>query len=287
MPFQERRLSTLPTRTPDVEIIFHGQLLMQSDGTGCEIAVNPLALNHVLSIEARTRVPGQPDVIHMRHWGPLHFRQPEGMTIQINPQSDTRAAWKCVGETSPNHQTGVGAPPDDFRWILNLEGALFHNTNVVCPLFNNRQHVIRLLDGEYFFRTGLRAPAGLRFVRKLAGQNPADFRRIGAIARVSAFLNPTQTLVLTWHDGTQEQVLPLDKPPQNGVHEVYIENTPLFIDPAVAIGHDELAEYYKVLDVPPAQRFTFTTIRETIGAFDRGTPTIPCQVIRLDEPPND
>ena len=288
MAFQERRLSTIPSRTPDVEIIFHGQLLMQSpDGRICDVAVNPLALNHVLSIEARTRVPGQPDVVHMRHWGPLNFRSPEGMTIEMTPPSDTLAAWRCVGDTPPNAQTGGGAPPEDFRWVLNLEGTHFHNSDVVCPLFqNNRQHVIRLQNGEYFCRTGIRSPAGLRFVRKLLGQNPNDFRRIGAVGRVSVFLNPTQTLSLTWHDGVQERVLPLEKPPQNGFHEIYIENTPLYLDPTLALAQDELAEYYKVLNVPPEARFTFLPVREAIAAFDKGTPTIPCQIVRLDDPPN-
>ncbi len=287
MAFQNRLLSTLPTRTPDVEIIFHGQLLMRSDGTSCEVAINPLALNHQLTIEARTRVANQPDVIEMRHLGLLNFRNPEGMTIEVRPTEGTvPLAWNCISETAPDTNSGLTtalSSEQDFRWILNLEGNLFHNSTLSCPLFQNRQHVIRLQHGEYFFRTGVRAPAGLKYTRRPPPQNPPEFRRIGAIARASVFLNPSESIVIAWNDGTGERELPLGSVP-NGFHEIYVEHTPLFLDPNVAIGHDELAEYYKVLDVPQASRFTFTTVRENPSPFDKGTPTIPCQIVRLDEP---
>src|SRR5215204_3898802 len=97
MPFKTRPLTDIPTRPPDVEIIFHGQLLLRSeDGVSCEVGINPIAANHVLTVEARTKTAGQPDVIHMRHVGPLHFRLP-GMTIEVTEPADFPAAWKCVG----------------------------------------------------------------------------------------------------------------------------------------------------------------------------------------------
>lgn len=285
MAFQPRLLSTVPGRPPDVDIIFHGQLLLRSrDGVNCEVGVNPLALNHQLSIWSVTKVPGQPDVVNMRHNGPLNFRGVEGMTIGVTGEIDTRAAWKCVSNDAVDPVQGGGAPPQDFRWILNLEGSLFHNSLLQCPLFGT-QNSIKLTNGEYFFRTGVRSGSNLKYVRRRAAANPTDFRRIGAVARASVFLNQTQSLVMTWRDATAEQTLALGKPPTNGIHEIYVENTPLFIPETSAIGHDELVEYYKVLPgVNQADRFTLHSERENPGPFDKGTPTIPCQVIRLDEP---
>lgn len=285
MAFQRRLLNTLPTRTPDVEIIFHGQILLRSDGTSCEAAINPLAINHQLSIHVRTKISGQADLIHMRHHGPLNFRNP-GMTIELDPPSDTLAAWRCVAETAINYQNDNVTPAEDFRWVLNMEGDQFHNTRLNCNAFGT-QHVVRLESGEYFFRTGARAPLGLKYVRKLGGQNPTDFRRIGAIARASLFMNATQTLNVRWNDGLAEQLLPLDKPRANAIHEVYIEHTPLFLRPGSILGHDELVEYYKILPgVAASGRFTFQSAQEPSGLPDAGTPTIPCQVMRLDEPGN-
>src|SRR4051812_25686040 len=105
MPFLEKSLDEVPRGTPDVQIFFHGQLLLRSeDGRISEVAVNPLAINHVLTIEARTKVSGKPDTIRMRHAGPLLLRQRgnrliEGMSITIlGTAADpvTPTAWKCV-----------------------------------------------------------------------------------------------------------------------------------------------------------------------------------------------
>ncbi len=281
MAFQRRLLDTIPDQTPDVDIIFHGQLLLRSDGTSCEVAVNPIALNHHLSIEVRTKIPHQSDVIHMRHFGSLNFRQP-GMTIAVDPPQSPRIVWKCVADTTINYQHDIHTPVDDFRWILNMEGDQFHNSPLTSNVFGT-QHVIKLENGEYFFRTGVRAPAGLKYVRELGGQNPTDFRGIGAIARASLFLQASQTLTVGWNDGLNERLLSLDKPALHSTHEIYIENTPLFLRRSDQLGHDELLEYYKIFPgVNSTAQFTFESEDEGDGNFDKGTPTIPCQVMRLD-----
>ena len=92
MPFQTKRFDELPRgvkpNEADVQIIFDGQLMMRSDGQGCDVAVNPIATGHVLSIEARIKRDRETDRIAMRHLGPLNFRlstdgQPEGILIEV------------------------------------------------------------------------------------------------------------------------------------------------------------------------------------------------------------
>ncbi len=287
MAFKTRLLTDIPQRTPDVEIIFNGQLLLRSeDGVSCEVGINPLAANHVLTVEARTKTANQPDVIHMRQVGPLNFRLP-GMTIEVT-QPDFSAAWKCVGPGAIDHRTGTAgtaAPVEDFRWILDLESDLFHDKKLRPSVFGT-QHVIKLQGGEYFFRTGVRASDRLKYVRTNAGinPNPIELKQIGAIARASVFLAQGQVLFVRWNDGTRERALPLPKPPANSIHEIYVQNTPLFLDPDDVVGHDELGEFYNVIpEIAPAARFALRPVKVVVGS-DAGTPTIPCQVMTLDRP---
>lgn len=324
MTFKPKLLAEVPGGTPDVQIFFHGQLLLRSeDGVTCEVAVNPVATAHVLTIEVRTKTAGSADLINMRHVGPLYFRQREGvhegMSIEVtNPVPASPAAWKCITLDSINYESGASEPqnpPDaDFRWILNLEGVNFHEKELEPPVFKSH-HVIRLRNGEYFFRTAVRSNNDFVFRRTGGGKAPKDFRRIGAIASASVFLDTNQSVVLRWQDGTQEEdrTLTLTKA-AGSTYEIYIENSPLYQDPtrdADLPNRDELVEYYKVIpEIPPPvpgeppARFKFVpthpvnpnsaagesaTEPDRTGSDaaapssgQRGSPSIPCQVITLD-----
>jgi len=302
MTFRPRDLATVPTGTPDVEIFFHGQLLLRSeDEVTCEVAVNPLATNHVLTVEARTKIAGRPDpIVRMRHAGPLLFRRQEGVLIEVTGAGAAPAAFKCikmVGEVpSPiDYTSGESNPPDgDFRWILNLEGPQFHRRELEVPIFNSH-HTIRLRGGEYFFRTAQRADGRMTHKRKDGGQGPVTFRRIGVVARASVFLANGQAVQLRWQapnvEGDASVVL---EKAANTTHEIYINNAPLFLEAPSETGgefpqFDELPEYYKLItnvSATPGARF------QLVPTFpprprDTGSPDIPCQVQRLDGPPND
>lgn len=313
MPFRPKLLTDVPNVTPDVEIFFNGQLLLRSeDGETCEVAVNQLATNHVLTIETRTRVRTieiengkppriveKPIEVRMRHAGPLNFRQGEGMLIEVKALEGARvptpAAWNCRTLEPIHYDTGENPPPDeDFRWILNLEGPLVHARKLNPPIFDS-PHVIRLQGGEYFFRTALRASDRFDYKLKNAlGEDVRIFRRIGAIAKASVFLEEGQQVVLSWQGPIKEQdsTVTLEKAP-NTIHEIYINNSPLFLDPPeprneVLAGFDELIEYYKLIlqsEVDPRERFTLVPeVPDPPRGGEAGSPDIPCQVFRLDGP---
>jgi hypothetical protein len=297
MPFQEKPLDDLPRGvTPDVQLIFHGQLILRSqDGQSCEVAVNPVATDHVLSIEARIRKPNQIDRIAMRHLGPLKFRNSEGMLIEVRGGDPVDpAAFKMVGNGPMNLNDINGMPEDDFRWILNLEGELFHDQRLNAPVFAS-QNVIRLQRGEYFFKTAARPDLRLRYQRRGGNKPDKEIAAIGAIASASVYLGEDQRLVMKWQDATQEQDRTLSLPKLAGTfYEIYIENTPLFLNPpseAELARRDEFIEYYKLLPdvpaVPLGRRFAVVPeIRPSDGAqpLQEGTPEVPCQVVRLDGP---
>jgi len=307
MTFRPRDLTTVPTGTPDVEIFFYGQLFLRSPedpGRTCEVAVNQLATNHVLTVEARTRVAGQPVDVRMRHVGPLNFRQREGMLIEVqnpdgSPATASPAAWNCrtfgpinydwSGEEPPNNPPG-----DDFRWILNLEGLLFHQKTLNPPIFNSH-HIIRLQGGEYFFRTARRTSGRFDMLRKGGGKNDARLKKIGAVARASVFLAGDQRVVLSWQGPVAESDHTVTLRKQaNTTHEIYINNAPPFLNQvegndAFLARFDELSEYYKLIPLSQlalADRFTLAPVNPPPGPtlVEGGSPDIPCQVMRLDGP---
>jgi hypothetical protein len=308
MPFRPRLLTQpLPTRTPDVEFFFHGQLLLRSDGVSCEVGVNPIAKDHVLTVEVRVKradrevertIPDHVDVIAMRHNGPLDFRAPEegkivvpleGMTVDIVEESSTIAVWKCIGDDPLDLENGIGRWEEDFRWILNFEGPNFHNQPLDPNVFNT-QHVIRLQKGEYFFRTAFRSE-GLKYTRTRDGENDAVFRGIGAVARASVFLERDQSVVLNWTDGSEPRQLFLTRGLPGITYEIYVHNTPPFQppppDPDDLSAYEELVQYYKIIPgIDSAQKFKLVPSNDPQPGQE-GTPTIPCQVLRLDWPDGD
>ena len=285
MPFKPY---TLPlSDQPDVRIFFHGQLLMRAEGDGssCEVGVNPLATDHVLSVEVRTKQVGKPDLINLRLFGPFNFRQP-GMTIAVSSPAGPVGAYKCVGSTAPDPVTGTGGLEEDFRWILNLESNLFHGKPLNSSVFNS-QHTIKLQDAQYYFETANRADARLEFERTGGGKDPLTLRRIGAIARASVFLAGTQSLLVKWNDGSgKEHILPLQKA-TDITYEIYIENTPLFVEADLQHPEqfEELVHYYRVIpSVASNERFSLTPKPAGTATGQEGSPTIPCQVMQLDGP---
>ncbi len=281
-----QRLVTGPLDPSDVNIFFHGQLFLRSeDGETCEVGVNPLAINHILSIEVRTKQLGRPDLINMRHFGPLHLRSPEGMSIEVLPAVASPRAFKCETTYPIDFRNGTGAPDNDFRWILNFEGRNFHHPKELLPTVFGTKNVIRLKGGEYFFETAFRANPLMLFNRTGGGLADETFRGIGAIAGARVFLADNQSVVVKWNDDTAERVLTLTRTP-NVTYEIYIENTPLFVqvDPMKLGDHEELVHYYNLIpesQVPAAARFKLTPALTRTGR-DLGSPTIPCQPLKLD-----
>jgi hypothetical protein len=290
MPFQEKPLNDCPPGTPDVRLLFHGQLILRSDGHGCDVAVNPVATDHVLSIEVRIKKEGKTDRIRMRHLGPLNFREPEGLLIEVAGPGPAvaSAAFKLVGNEPIDYENPASAAEDDFRWILNVEGPLFHNAVLNSPVFGAfaGQNVIRLRGGEYYFKTAAMASPRYQYRRRGGNKPDVVIGAIGCIASASVFLPENKSLVMKWQDDTREgdRTLSLGKA-EDTTYEVYIENTPLCLDrprEAQLPLMDEFKEYYKVLDVPVGDRFS--VVPELRPALQEGTPEVPCQVVTQDGP---
>ena len=289
MPFQAKSFDELPKDRdgefvpPDVQIIFHGQLILRSaDGLGCDVMVNPVATRHVLSVEARIKKCGMADRIAMRHLGPLKFRDSEAMLIEVSSTGAEVAsgAFKLTGTEAINFGDPESVREDDFRWILDIEGPLFHGRELNFQGFAN-QDLIRLRGGEYHFKTAARAHPRLQYRRSGGGREEEVVGAIGCVASANVFLHDGESVVMRWRDETRddERVLTMTKA-EDTCYEIYIENTPLFLDKpreAQLPRLDELVHYYKVLDVAPGERFSF--VPELNPGVAAGSPDVPCQVL--------
>lgn len=289
MPFTP--VTDMPNAAPDVRIYFHGLLILRSeDGATCEVGVHPSATNHSLSIEVRTRRPQKPDVIHMRHFGNLHGRGP-GMTMEVSSFAGTPVAYKHTPATPPDFDTGQGVDTD-FRWVMNLEGALFHERQLDSDVFRTQHHIL-LRGGEYFFHTADRT-SGLPIVREGGGKPERPLASIASIVGANLYLHEGQCFVVRWNDGRKEQTLPLEKPAAGIVHEVYVENSPLFEEQSAPQRHSELRAYYQIIKGHGSAEFNLRMDGEVEPAncdvsaapakFSPrdGSARIPCQSITLD-----
>jgi hypothetical protein len=281
MPFQATPSGQSLPPNPDVRIFFQGLLILRaSDDSKLCVVENHLrpSFPHTLSIEVRAKVAQEPDVILMRHFGPL-----EAPGLVINGGYDTASSVVYKHQPSSfDNPLGVGAP-DDFRWIVNLEGRLFHKRPLSVDTTGTRPG-ITVENGIYYFYTA-RKKTG-RITRTGGGEPDLDLTGIASTvgANLSIGANP---VVLTWHKGTNH-MLELDRVAGTS-YEIYIDNSPLFLDlEDEATHHSELNEYYDVLpgvgtrfdlDFHPVSLVgsaKFNTIRST--------PNIPCQSIVLETP---
>ena len=90
------------------------------------MAVNPLATDHILSIETRIKKYGKTDRISMRHLGPLNERNSEGMLFEVKGDLPVEpAAFRVVGNEAIDYANPDSAAEDDFRWILTLKDHCF------------------------------------------------------------------------------------------------------------------------------------------------------------------
>jgi len=87
-----------------------------------------------------------------------------------------------------------------------------------------------------------------------------------------------------WNDGVQNRSLTLTKAQPGTTYEIYIQHTPLFLQPGATTPHDELAQFYRIIpEVLGTARFTFTVVDDR-PPIERGSPDIPCQVLKLNGP---
>src|SRR5262249_39061024 len=150
---------------PDVTIFFSGLMLIQPNpqGSNCEVFVNRSATDHVLTIEVREKNPHKPDIIKMRHVGPLpHALPPPGF-----PGDPAIYEMAIQVQTTPKGVKAFNKSGYDqsLSKAINLQGADYHNGKAgKVDLLGGRPSIF--MNEGVFYAAALTDPSKLEVTLK-------------------------------------------------------------------------------------------------------------------------
>jgi hypothetical protein len=294
MPFQ--KVDKLPPH-PAVKVFFSGQLILEpsADGKTCEVFINRSAPDHHLSVEVRRKRPYKPDVIVMRHHGPLTFADeadeadsaPRKHGLLIRMANTAPQGVKAFDGGIPS----TGCAP--LSRALNLKS--IHTVDVgQVDTLGGRPSV--LLDDGVFYTADLTPDdLGAKLKKKKTGSEPKPLDPFASIIGVYIDLPaqasdaaPAPAVNLTWRLSGKLTTLPLKRLPGEGsLYEIYICNDPFFEDDAFdSPPHKEFEEYYKILPgVHQDEQFEMMLpdpdAEDPDG--DRGSTRTPCMPVLKNE----
>ncbi|HEX8146965.1 MAG TPA: hypothetical protein VF591_07280 [Pyrinomonadaceae bacterium] len=285
MPFTST--TTLPPN-PVVRILFSGQLILQSprDKKICEVSINRSAPDHVLSVEVRGKKDNVPDVVLMRHFGPLSFttlaEQPartHGMYIRLGAGGSAGVMRYDGG------RVGAASALGDALNLVTL-----HDTANPRPSLKIDERAGRpsiSIDGGVFY-TALKTARKFKLTKPNAGTtDESNFASlIGAAIEGNA--------EMIWTQNGLRVNLALRPDDRFQRFEIYVTNDPLYEDEedGSAPPHDEFDEYYKML--PGVQSHQKCTLKQELqpavtsppdlpdSAAERGSNRTPCMPVVID-----
>lgn len=272
---------------PDVRIFFSGLMILEpsAQNKSCEVYVHRAAPNHVLTIEVREKHKNKPDLIKMRHVGPLPYALPplgappgapsiHGMSITVDKNSKGIRAYK------PGQPSSEGEALD---LAINITGTDFHRGQAgQVDQLNGRPSIV--LNDAVLYTADKTSPDLTLHLKKQDG----TFRSLDPFASLiggNIYLEDDASVIVRWQAQGLLEELKLKKPPRGVNYEIYIVNDPLYENNTLAIPqHDEFKEYYKLLPVKSQDQFRLEVVTEGPQAPppDRGSTKTPCMSVLKD-----
>lgn len=279
---------------PAVRIFFSGLMLLHPDSSKktCEVFVNRSAPNHQLTIEVREKQDGKPDLIRMRHVGPLPFAEKppgtplgtlpiHGMIIQVDK------APKGIRSYDGTTASKEGQP---LNLAINLQDARYHNGKAGKPDLLGGRPSIWLNDAVFYTADVTDPQLTINLKKKI--KTPADpiietLAPFASLIGANVYLDDGDQLLVRWRPEGITEELKLTKPTQGVSYEIYIVNDPLYESNTLGIpAHDEFNEYYKILpEVPTTDQLRLEVIEPQQGPVPtagRGSTKTPCMSCILD-----
>lgn len=266
---------------PDVRIYFIGlQIIQVLPNNTCEVFIHRRSPDHHLSIEVRRKQAGKPDVIMMRHAGPLDFMAPDqgvppkfGLTIEVTP--------------TPTGIKGYnGAQPSSEGQKLDFALNMFTLHDVAVGQVEPAGGRPSILINEATFYSAATYTKGALLQKKKNGSIQKPLNEFASIIGANIYLGAGRVATLSWRQEGRDVLLDLKKPaPQSPplpaqTYEIYINNEPLYEDELTApFVHDEFEEYYHIL--PGVQHDEQITMTFPNPDPDRGSTRTPCASILL------
>jgi hypothetical protein len=266
------QLPTLPT----VKVVFSGLLLIRAGANNsCDIGVHRWADTppHTLRIALTIMKPGE-DPIEFLYFSGLLDKNPFSITV-TPPSGDGISAY--LPSPTPFKRDEPANQKEDLRWALNVNW-LHPNDVEVVP--DGITPGITLNEGVLYsyFRTAKDDPK-----LELRGPKNYDLPSIGSKVGAAIPLTGSGQVILKWseHGIPQNRALPRQGDPLGTRYIISISNEPTS---SGAAGHDELEQYYKVLQkkstgtqFPPNEKHTLKVIPKQTPLLK--TDEIPCMPI--------
>ncbi|MDX6559056.1 MAG: hypothetical protein QOF72_2105 [Blastocatellia bacterium] len=272
---------------PDVRIFFSGVMIIRPDASAatCEIYVNNRAAKHHLTIEVRQKTAGKPDLIKMRHVGPLLYSLPplgfpddppiHGMFIQID---NAPKGVRSYNGTSPSTEG------EDLGLAINLQSPQFQNGAIGdVEMLGGRPSI--LMDDAVFYTADKTDPRYTINLRQPNGTLVTALAPFASLIGANIYLDNNAKVVMQWRSqglGVLER-LELEKPQTGTSYEIYVINDPLYESERSPVPeHDEFNEYYTILPNVP-NRFQLEVIPPGAGPKPtRGSTKTPCMSCIVD-----
>lgn len=264
---------------PDVRIFFTGLLVLESLANNtCEVFVNYRSPDHHLSIEVRRKRTGLPDVVMMRHQGPLSFTAPGG-------GQPPRFGLKIEVIPTPTGISGYnGAQASTEGKKLDFAFNMFRIHDVATGSVEALGGRPSILINQGIFYSADTFTRGAILKKKKPMSPPKPQNEFANIIGANIYLTAPQVVTLSWRQQGRDVLLNLPKSAQHS-YEIYINNEPLYEDDSLLqpFLHDEFAEYYKILPaIGPEEQFELT-FPQTSPPPERGSTRTPCASVLLGD----
>ena len=276
MPFTTT--TTAPALDATVTVKFAGLMLLKSNANnGLDVGINQLTDGtHEFQVILVVHKPDErPHKINQRPNLVRLVRGPLIDTFTINVEPDPGTGVQAFAPTAKAFDfSSLGNHPLDFRWALNMrelhEGADFND---------GARPIATVNAGTLYTPTLIRPEIGAQL--KKQGVIKTSLPRFAADLGIAIDLpSPTSQVVLSWFVAPDERtryVLPRRLDDRGTKYTVVLMNDPPTSNPA---SHDELEQYYKVLEVNGAAIPTDEQYQLDYTG-DPTTDEIPCMSVLL------
>lgn len=272
MPFNTT--TNAPATNAKVTVKFAGLMLLKpnENNGGCDIGIHRLSETHALQVILVVSKPDRPPTLIRLVSGAL--TQP--FAINVTPDPGTGVRTFARGP-EPFDRSSTRNNELDFRWAINMQ-QLHEGAD-----FNGGARPVATLNAGTLYTSNLTL---VELTPELVnGTKRTSLPRFAADLAAAIDLPVAGTVELSWNvDGGERRVLSLPRrnDPPRTTYTVTLLNDPPVVN---AFAHDELSQYYQVLEVagqpiPADQQYRIAY------NGDPNTDEIPCMPVVLNPPRN-
>lgn len=264
-------------RAPDVQMFFHGLLMLLPDigGSQCQIGVHRLSVQHKLSVEVRVKGTEQPDPPLLRLAGSLDS---QGLSIAIDPPTGNGIS-KFVGGQGEFDRLDETNAERDFRWSIDLQ-----KLDPLQPRITIEQSGISpgiVIKDGLFYTARRTNPDNVAVQLTNPGNPVTPLNRVARIIGANIYLDAGERVILKWFGEGKNQTLALPKARPDHPALIYFDNSPSLM-PSDKPDHSEFVEYFKVVTNATDVTRRFDLDFDLVGLNLHGTDRAPCVSVVVD-----